>query len=267
MVTVKSMPRSWAWALLPSSNATRAGSRTSLDSRSTSRWDSSSSSVANATASVGRPISTMVITVCNLFAASCACARSESVRTFNELSSPRVLCNSVRSRIVTTSEPEAPATGDRLTTSTRSSVTCTSSRTPGPAARRNSGRSDRAAAPGGSASRRRASSLASATRPRSSTSRPSDTECRTASWCSYITRNWSGRSPWVWRSRRRRISQVPASERARAARLIAAITGIWWRHCAVSVVSVMPAATRPTTRPAPSRTGAMVRTERPSVPV
>ena len=140
-VIVSAMPRSSACAVLPSSSATSAGSPTSCDSRSTSRWDRANSSVANRTASSGRPISTIVITVCSLLAASCAWARSESVRTCSELSSPRAPCNSVRSRTVTTSECAESATCERLTTSTRSSVTCTSSRTPGAYARRNSGRS------------------------------------------------------------------------------------------------------------------------------
>ena len=57
-----------------------------------------------ATASSGRPISTIVITVCSLLAASWACDRSDSVSTCSELSSPSAPCNSVRSRTVTTSE-------------------------------------------------------------------------------------------------------------------------------------------------------------------
>ena len=38
---------------------------------------------------------------------------------------------------------------------------------------------------------------------------PSETECRMASWWSYITRSSSGASPWVWRRIRRRIAQMP----------------------------------------------------------
>src|SRR3954468_1984765 len=131
-VTVNSMPRSSACAVLPSSSATRAGSPTALESRSTNCCDSSSSLVANVTASSARPISTIVTMVCSLLTASCACDRSVSVSTLSELSSPSAPCNSVRSRMVTTSESRgASSTSDRLTTSTRSSVTCTSSRAPG----------------------------------------------------------------------------------------------------------------------------------------
>ncbi len=267
-VTVSSMPRSSAWAVLPSSSATSAGSPTALDSRSTSCCDSSSSLVANLTASSARPISTIVTMVCSLLAASCACDRNVSVSTFSELSSPSAPCNSVRSRMVTTSASRGPSsTWERLTTSTRSSVTCTSSRAPGLYVRRNSGRSDRSTGPGGSASSLRASSLASATPLRSNTISPSDTECRIASWCSYITRSSSGRSPCVCRNSRRRIAHTPTNATASAARLTAAIVGTCERQRSARLCCRMPADTSPTMRPDSLRTGATARIDGPSVPV
>lgn len=126
--TTSSTPRSLACAVLPSSSAASTGSLTAATTWSVRACASSSSAVANSTASSARPSSISETTVCSRFAASCAWERSAWVNPRSEFSSPVSDCNSVTSRSVTTVPRRSPPeTGEVFTTSTRSAARCTSS--------------------------------------------------------------------------------------------------------------------------------------------
>ena len=105
--TTRSMPRSAASAVLPSSRAARTGSWTAPTTWSVSTCASLSSSVAKSTACSARPISIRDTTVCSRLAASWFCARSDSVSPRTRSSSPVTAWSSVRSRSVTTAPTSA----------------------------------------------------------------------------------------------------------------------------------------------------------------
>ncbi len=201
-VRLNSTPRSAAWAALPSSSAANTGSLTAATTRSVSCWASSSSAVANSTACSWRPSSISETTACSRLAASCACAPSASVKPRTESNSPLSACSSVWSRRVTTRPRPVPMV-DVLSTTTRSAVRCTSSRTgsrPSTAATSASGRPRSATArPSTSPARpssSRAASLHSTTRyERSSRISPSRTECSVAWWYSWRWLSSSGPMP------------------------------------------------------------------------
>ncbi|SKX95493.1 Uncharacterised protein [Mycobacteroides abscessus subsp. abscessus] len=118
-VNVIEIPRSAAWADLPSNNALRVGSLIVSETRSTSRCERARSAVARSAARSEWPVSISATIVCSRLADSCACDRSASAKRESESNSPMAADNSVLSRIVTTVEPGRVDTGARLTTSTR----------------------------------------------------------------------------------------------------------------------------------------------------
>ena len=275
-VTTSSIPRSEASAALPSSRAASTGSSTASSSRSVRAWLACSSATPSSTASSGRPSSTSVMTVCSRLADSCACARSASARLRTVSSSPVTAISSVVSRSVVTVPSGWPSRAATAwdTSSTRSRARCTSPEAVRP--ERNSSASPdgspssstgRPSAPPGRPSSRAASSLASCSRPAgSTTSSPSLTACRTASWASYIRVISPGSRPRVCRRSRRLTGTAPRAASPSASSATAAVPGSWRRSSSPTRSRVMPTATSATTRP-PSRTGATARTDGPRVPV
>ena len=184
-------PRSAASAVLPSSSAATTGSPTAPTTRSVRRWATSSSSVAKSTASSGRPISISDTTVCSRLAASWVCERSDSVRPRTTSSSPVTDRSSVWSRRRDhgadvaalpgggrRADHQHALAGDVDVVGLGGPARARPPTSPGGRPRSSSGRPTTSS---GRSSSRRASSLTSCTRPRSSSSSsPSRTACRTA---------------------------------------------------------------------------------------
>src|ERR1700674_2951740 len=273
-LALNSIPLSEATAAFASRSAPRTGSPTRSSSASVSSWCTPEVWAMSFIASSPRPIWTSPAMVCRRLEYSCACARSASVRLSTP--SPRARpVSSVESRKVATWPISRPWTRAalRLATSTRSPARSTSSSSFKPPERNFSKRpggrtcdTRRPTQSAGSASKRRASSLARVMVPsRSVAMAPSCIPCKLASRSSRSPAISNGSSPKVWRLRREASSIEPATPRPRASSTVTAKPGSSPSSWLKTAVSRKPTETMPITPP-PWKIGALPRAETPSVP-